>query len=58
MEVATATGTICSRSAEGAQFTDEAPTKTGAAAFKDETGDALFEGGVPTKTGAALWISG
>ena len=31
LEVATAMGTICSRTAEWAQFTDEAPTKTGAA---------------------------
>jgi len=51
-------GTICSRTAEGAQFTDEATTKPGAAAFKVETGDALFKGGGTTKTGAVPWISG
>ena len=58
LEVATATGTICSRTAEGVQFTDEAPTKTGAVAFKVETGGALFKGGGATKTSAAPWISG
>ena len=51
-------GTIYSRTAEGAQFTDEALTKTGAALFKVETGVALFTGGGATKTGAAPWISG
>jgi len=35
-----------------------APTKTGAAAFKVETDDALFKGGGATKTGTAPWISG
>ena len=49
LAVATAMGTICSRTAEGEQFTDEAPTKTGATAFKVETGDALFKGGGATK---------
>ena len=58
LEVATATGTICSRTAEGVQFTDEAPTKTGAVAFKVETGGALFKGGGATKTCAAPWIIG
>ena len=58
LEVATATGTICSKTAEEAQFTDEAPTKTGAVAFKVETGGALFKGGGATKTSAAPWISG
>ena len=50
-------GTIYSRTAEGAQFTDEAPTKMGAAAFKVETGGALLNGGGATKAGAAPWIS-
>ena len=45
LDVATAMGTICSRTTEGAQFTDKTPTKTGAAAFKVETGGALFKGG-------------
>ena len=58
LAVATAMGTICSRTAEGEQFTDEAPTKTGATAFKVETGEALFKGGGATKIGAAPWISG
>ena len=47
-------GTICSRTVEGAQFTDEAPTKTGAALLKVETGGALFTGGGATKTGAGV----
>ena len=50
-------GTIFSRTAEGAQFTDEAPMKTGSAVFKVEVGDTLFKGGRATKTGAALWTS-
>ena len=54
LEFATAMGTICSRTVEGPQFTDEAPTKTGAALLKVETG--VVGGG--TKTGAAPWISG
>ena len=50
-------GMICSRTVKGAQVTDEAPMKTGAAAFKVKTGDALFNGDGATKTGAAPWIS-
>ena len=50
-------GTICRRTAEGAQFTDKAPTKMGAAAFKVEMGDALLKGGGATKTSATPWIS-
>ena len=56
--VATTTGTICSRTAEGTQLTDEVPTKTGAAIFKGGTGGGLFPDGIVTKTGAAPWISG
>ena len=51
-------GTICSRTAEGVQFTDEPPTKTGAALFKVETGVALFTRGGTTRAGAAPWIRG
>ena len=57
MEVATAIGTICSRTADGVQSTDEAVTKTGAAAFKVEKGDTLFKDRGATKTGVAPWIS-
>ena len=56
--VAITIGTICSRTAVGTQLTDEAPTKTGAAAFKGGTGGRLFTDGIPTRTGAAPWISG
>ena len=56
--VATTTGTICSRTAEGTHLTDEVPTKTGAAVFKGGTSGGLSPDGVTTKTGAAPWISG
>ena len=57
LAVATAMGTICSITAEGEQFRDEDPTKTGARAFKVETYDAPFKDGGATRTGAMPWIT-
>ena len=58
LEVTTATGMICSRTAEETPFTDKVPTKAGAATFNGRTGAVLLKGGVPMKTGAAPWMSG